>query len=269
MHPFDIAQEFIDICARDREPAALKAAFGRAIQALGFRHFACCSHVDPLDPPAGAVVLLDYPPQWVELFSARRLDRVDPVFRFADRAAIPFSWDEPAFLATLDTAQRAILAEARAMGLDRGYTIPIHAPLTLAASCSLVPDSDRIDRAAYGMAHLMASYLHEALAPLVAAHLNSRYLSKRERECLELAAQGKSDWAIGQILGIGERTARTYIERTKRRFRVASRTQAVVQALFHHSISFGDVLRADGAATRPEGRAPDPDSGKEGTRPRV
>jgi len=247
MHPFDIAQEFIDICERDREPVPLKAAFSRATQVLGFRHFACCSHVDPLDPPAGAVVALDYPSEWVEFFSERRLDRIDPVFRFADCTAVPFAWEEPAFLATLGRKQRAILDAARAMGLDRGYTIPIHAPLAFPASCSLVPDSDRIGRGAYRTAHLMAAYLHGALAPPVDAYLNGGNLSKRERECLELAAQGKSDWAIGRILGIGERTAHKYIERAKRRFGVTSRTQAIVRALFHHSISFGDILHANGA----------------------
>lgn len=248
MHPFDIAQGFIDVCERDPAPATLEAAFGAAIHALGFRHFACCTHGDPLRPQAGGVVALDYPKDWVALYSARRFDRVDPVFRQADRATRPFFWDDPEFRTSLDGAAGALMDEAAAAGIVNGYTIPLHAPAALPASCTLLPDSRRIDRASFHAVHLMAGYLHEAL--LQAAPRPARRLSRRERECLELAARGKSDWVIGQILGISERTAHKYIERAKRRYGVTSRTQAIVQALFSHGISFGDVLRADGVSER-------------------
>ena len=243
MHPFDIAQGFLDICERDPAPAILNSAFGEAIRELGFRHFACCSHVDPLRPPEGAVVTHDYPPEWVALYSERRLHRIDPVFRHADRSARPFFWNDPAFRATLDATEVALMDEAAAAGIADGYTIPLHAPAALPASCTLLPDSRCIDRASYHVVHLMASYLHEALARASPRPVSA--LSRRERECLELAAQGKSDWVIGQILGISGRTAHNHLEFAKRRLGVASRTQAVVVALFAHLISFGDVLRVD------------------------
>jgi len=250
MHPFDVAQGFLDICERAPAPDTLQGAFSQTIRALGFRHFACCSHVDPLRPPAGAVVALDYPSDWVALYSERRLDRTDPVFRHAGRSARPFFWDDPRFRASLDRRERRLMDEAHAAGITDGYTIPIHAPAALPASCSLLPDSRRIDRASHHAVHLMAAYLHETLAP--ARSRSVPHLTLRERECLELAAQGKSDWAIGQILGIGERTAHKHIERSKRRFGVASRTQAIVEALFSHCISFGDVLRGDFTRQRRE-----------------
>lgn len=243
MQPFDIAQGFIEGGERSEGPDMLKRAFGKAMQTLGFKHYACCSHVDPLNPPAGAVVLHDYPPKWVELFSRHGLHHIDPAFQYAGRMAVPFFWDDPAFLAGLDPTQRAVLAEAHAAGLKCGYTIPIHAPGVLPASCTVIPDYGPIDAMSYNAAHLMAVYLHAAAAgsgrPI---ECHSR-LSPRERQCLELAAQGKSDWVIGRVLGISERTAHNHLERAKRRLGVASRTQAVVEALFAHLISFGDVLR--------------------------
>jgi LuxR family quorum-sensing system transcriptional regulator CciR len=64
-------------------------------------------------------------------------------------------------------------------------------------------------------------------------------------------AQGKSDWTIGRVLGLGESTVHYHIEQLKRRLRVATRPQAVVQALMNGQISFGDVLRrADANTTR-------------------
>jgi len=245
MRPFDIAQGFIDECERSQELAILSSLFGQAIRQLGFRHFACLSHVDPLHPPAGSIVLLDYPRDWVDLFSQRQLERIDPVFVYADRSARPFHWSDPAFVQSLDARQCAILGAAAGLGLRDGYTIPLHAPGALPASCSLVPDCDRLDRATYRLAHLMAAYLHQAGMPRQLSR-SAHGLTARERQCLELAAQGKSDWVIAQILGIGERTAHKHIEHAKRRLGVASRTQAIIQALFSHAISFGDVLRVTG-----------------------
>jgi LuxR family quorum sensing-dependent transcriptional regulator len=41
---------------------------------------------------------------------------------------------------------------------------------------------------------------------------------------------GKSDWEIGEILTISDRTAHNHIEAAKRLLEVGTRTQAVVQA---------------------------------------
>ena len=57
-----------------------------------------------------------------------------------------------------------------------------------------------------------------------------------------LAAQGKSDWHIGQLLGLSSDTAHQHIETAKRRYGVASRTQLVVRALFDQQITFADTL---------------------------
>jgi DNA-binding CsgD family transcriptional regulator len=69
-------------------------------------------------------------------------------------------------------------------------------------------------------------------------------MTRRERQCLELAAQGKSDWVAGRILGISERTVHNHIEHAKRRLGVATRVQAIVHALVSRQIAFGDVIRS-------------------------
>lgn len=63
----------------------------------------------------------------------------------------------------------------------------------------------------------------------------------RERECLVFVAQGKSDWAISQILGISESAVNRTIERAKKRLGVASRTQAIVRALHTGEISLYEI----------------------------
>jgi DNA-binding CsgD family transcriptional regulator len=99
----------------------------------------------------------------------------------------------------------------------------------------------------YFAAQLMACYMYVAAARRLNAQrpLQSPRLSARERECLELAAHGKSDWAAGMLLGISERTVHNHIESAKRRLGVATRVQAIVRALTTGQISLGDVVRAD------------------------
>jgi DNA-binding CsgD family transcriptional regulator len=56
-------------------------------------------------------------------------------------------------------------------------------------------------------------------------------LSRRERECLQWMAAGKTDWETGQILSLSEKTVNVYIERAKSKFNVKTRTQAVALAV--------------------------------------
>jgi DNA-binding NarL/FixJ family response regulator len=68
----------------------------------------------------------------------------------------------------------------------------------------------------------------------VSPHGRSRpLLSPREREVLSLLAQGCSNAAIADALGIGRRTAETHVAHILGKFGVASRTAALAYASRH------------------------------------
>ncbi|MEV4011845.1 response regulator transcription factor [Nonomuraea angiospora] len=74
------------------------------------------------------------------------------------------------------------------------------------------------------------------LSPSVAARLAGRrpavpVLSEREREVLELVAQGLTNGEIGRRLFIGEATVKTYLLRVYGKLGVSDRTSAVLTAL--------------------------------------
>jgi len=252
MEPFDLAQAFIEQGRQSQSSEALALVFQEVLGRLGFRHFACCSHVDPLRPPRAAVMLHNYPMPWVRAYSERKLVDIDPVFRHAERTLLPFSWDAPELRARLTASQREMFAEAASQGLAHGYTIPIHAPWlpgAFHASCSVVPDSPSIGTRSYFAVELMTTYLYDAATRKRGVDFNDQPqnpLSRRERQCLELVAQGKSNWTIGEILGISEHTVHRHIESAKQRLGVATRIQAVIGAAQGHQISIGDVVRAHG-----------------------
>ena len=250
MNQLDLAQDFIERCDRGTPAGELAAAFERVLAQCGFRFFCCCSHVDLLRPPRGAVVLHNYPAQWVRAFSELDFYYVDPVFHYANRSLTPFFWDAEEFRAELTAPQLEIMEEARRFGIEHGYTVPIHAPRSLGtfrASCSAVPDATPVAAESYLAVQLMACYMYSALsaeAEQKPGNSAPRGLTRRERQCLELAAQGKSDWVAGRILGISERTVHNHIEHAKRRLGVATRVQAIVHALVSRQIAFGDVIRS-------------------------
>jgi DNA-binding CsgD family transcriptional regulator len=250
MEPFDLAQDFIESTTASGDPKEVASRFVRVVERLGFEHFACCSHVDPLNPPTGAVLLHNYPREWQCEFYERGFYRIDPVLQYAEQTLIPFHWNDPAFLRTIDEQQRSILMRARECGLHHGFTVPIHLPWRPAlskASCSIVADSPRVAPESYQVIHLISLYLYNAIshhAPFT-PRVTQSSLRDRERQCLELVAQGKSDWIIGQLLNISEHTVHRHIETAKRRLGVSTRVQAILRAIDQRQLSFGDVIRSD------------------------
>lgn len=254
MDPADLTQSFVERCERSAPASELAASFQDAVEQMGFRYFACCSHVNPSNPPRHAVVLHNYPDAWARSFAERRLYENDPVFLRAEVTTLPFFWDAPKFRAALTALHAQILREAAEVGLAHGHTVPIHlswAADALRASCSVVPDSSRISMRAYRDVQVMATYLYASIGyrkdlqtVRESALRNGPILSVRERQCLELAAYGKSDWAISQILKISEHTVHKHVEAAKRRLGATTRTQAVVYAVQRREISLGDVVKA-------------------------
>lgn len=55
-------------------------------------------------------------------------------------------------------------------------------------------------------------------------------LTAREKSCLHWAAQGKTSWEIGSILGITERTANFHIANVCAKFNVYTRQAAITIA---------------------------------------
>ncbi|TIM27261.1 MAG: helix-turn-helix transcriptional regulator, partial [Mesorhizobium sp.] len=62
-------------------------------------------------------------------------------------------------------------------------------------------------------------------------------LTPRERECMQWAAVGKSEWEISQILGISEHTSEKHLLNAKSKLGAVNRVQAVAEAIRRGYIS--------------------------------
>jgi DNA-binding NarL/FixJ family response regulator len=68
--------------------------------------------------------------------------------------------------------------------------------------------------------------------------INSEPLTQREAEVLYLLCRGEGTKEIMKILNLSEATVENYVHSILAKLRVASRTQAVLYALFHRIIDF-------------------------------
>jgi LuxR family transcriptional regulator, quorum-sensing system regulator CciR len=233
----------------------LKTLLSAAAEGLGFKYVALVHHVHFTTPEAAsrAVQVVDYPEAWHTVVAARGYFIDDPVLAACQRSAAAFLWSDLPAVLSLSARQTEILEAAATCGLAEGFTVPINVPGEFIGSCSFgVATGQSLARQALPAAQYIGCFAFEAARRIqererlrgeISRPQARPRLTSRQFDCVVLAAQGRSDWHIGQLLGISQDTVHQHIETAKRRFGVASRTELVVRALFDSQITFGDVLR--------------------------
>ncbi|MCW3835017.1 autoinducer binding domain-containing protein [Sphingomonas canadensis] len=240
-----VAAEFVAAGHSVESAGDLDALLGAAAGALGFGFHALVQHGRPARAPEPQLALLDYPASWQERFDAEGLYRFDPVQCACRSQLVGFAWAEIPAIVRLTPRQQRVLEESRRHGIGDGFTVPIHLPGERAASCSFATRGG----ASLPQRNLMAAQLLGQFGYEVGRRIGRASaaahepLSPRQRECVLLVAQGKSDWEIAQILGLSEETVTKYLNAARARFDVSRRTQLAVVALHEGEIGFEEVLR--------------------------
>jgi LuxR family quorum-sensing system transcriptional regulator CciR len=183
----------------------------------------------------------------------------DAVLAAASQGFAPFLWSDIPRLVTLTPGQRAFLRAAELAGLGAAVTVPVHRVRgnrdrgsLFAGCCTFLMRQDHpLPLGSLAEAHYVGALAFDAAESLRRAQALSQpapldeapHLTPRQRDCVVLVAQGKSDWEIGQVLGISESTVHKHIEDAKRRFGVSTRIQLVVRSLFDARMTFADVMK--------------------------
>jgi LuxR family transcriptional regulator, activator of conjugal transfer of Ti plasmids len=225
-------QNFVDdlLGAMGRE--ALRDAMANAAAALDLSCFAYLSI--PHKAGSAPQLISTYPSDWTTYYLQNRYERVDPVIIQALGSPEPFEWGLGIGSTPPSELQRELLEEAGRFGIRYGFTVTIHnnqgpiAAVTFAAD-ERRPQFERCIKEHARVLQLMTMYFH--------AHVNRKLisdrivdgdiLSPREFECLDWAAQGKSAWEIGRILGISQHTVAAYLGNAKAKLGVRTTVQAV------------------------------------------
>lgn len=226
----------------------LYAMLADATRSMGFHHFALIDHSSLINGSTGLVRIHNYPESWVSEFLVSGYAMDDPIHLASRRTNTGFEWSELNKFIEVKRRHRQILSRSRDHGLGGGFTIPANVPGEPSASCSFVVRAGtnlpiaRLDCAELIGAHALRAA--SRLRQFRPVPLRPK-LSRREIECLRLAALGKTDWEISTILGISFDTARQYVKRARAAYNVVSRIQLVVHGLRDGWISFDEVIPPD------------------------
>ena len=240
-----IVQDFAHASRTARDVAQLRGLLRDGVWALGFHYFL-------LQGAMGQVWLGDLPPQW----GAAPAPSGDAVLTTAAQSYAPFLWSDISRLIPLTPAQSAFMDAAHAAGVGAAVTVPIHRARdadqggsysVFAGCCSFMMKTGvPLPLSSLAAAHYVGALAFDAAENLrrvqTAVAPRGPHLTPRQRDCVVLVAQGKSDWEIGQLLGISESTVHKHIEDAKRRFAVSTRIQLVVRSLFDARLTFADVM---------------------------
>lgn len=204
---------------------------------FGISYFVFASAVRNTEDFKRGIIAARLHPQWAKLFFTQQDADTNPLLAGTLCNSEPLFWHEIKLKARSVSAAAVthmirIYRDARSFGLNNGLCVPVYYPgkgLILAhfVGARIIPTpATRVS------VHAMALYTCNRLMRLCERDQpKASLLTAREADCLAWAAQGKTDWEIGEILGISENTVHWYIENIKRKLGVTTRIQAVVSAI--------------------------------------
>jgi LuxR family quorum sensing-dependent transcriptional regulator len=160
------------------------------------------------------------PPGWVANYSSEGYKQCDPLARRNRTEQTAFSWERGEWEGVIDSGERRWRDDNIASGVWNGLTIPDYSGgrLKIITLCGTAPDLHPHDRIAL---HIAGFEMMQRVRELGVGPPDAKLppLSPRERECLKWVAAGKTDWEIGEILSLSEKTVNIYVERAKHSWR--------------------------------------------------
>lgn len=174
----------------------------------------------------------------------------DPTFDYARHYSVAILWDVLAankFIGVDSKKVARFLKEAHASGIEKCLSVPVHG---LGPVCAMLTLASRNSKHGLGEwqvdaeATLLAMYVHQTASTLIEKPITYPALTTRELECLRWAAEGKGAWDIASLLGITERTVFFHLTNACTKLGVATRQQAVAQALVMGLLTAEDKSRS-------------------------
>jgi DNA-binding CsgD family transcriptional regulator len=200
---------------------------------FGFDHLTVLKRTDDLPLRiTKAIVHIDAPKGFAEEFDREGFGPDHPLITRALQRLEPFSTAET-HVTHLTPSQRRVLQRVSvSLNVRDGWTFPIEEKGVVKGIVMLGGLKPDMSPMPCSLLHLASHTAFTRVADLaMGAAGRPHNLTNREVECLHWVAAGKTDLEIAVILSISARTARFHIENAKRKLRVATRVQAVAEAL--------------------------------------
>lgn len=226
--------------------------FADALAPFGYPFFACVRYGSPGQPVSPRLLFGRASPDWYARYTSEQLFFDDPTIGTVFARARPFSWSDVS-AEPLAPRRRRVFEDAARAGLHGGFIVPVTGPYGDVVSILMTSDSatESDARARAVLTALATVYATIGNSFLEASHdePTASPLTRRECECLSWAAQGKTDWEIGRVVGIAPRTVGLHLDNARAKIGAATRAQAVIEA-WRHGMLLGWGERADYGKSR-------------------
>lgn len=218
------------------------------VTGLGFDGFtyAMTSDAGPTRRDTRCFVWSTLSSDWVARYDERGYVEFDPAVTRSWNRSVPLVWDSADY--ERDPRCSAYLADARRFGIASGVSISFrdrdHGRIYVALNSPVSPVRHARECAIaqrLGDIVLLALAFHECFMTHLVDHEPTqpnraparRALSRREAQCLELAAKGMTSVDIGIKLGIRPRTANFHFQNIAEKLHALNRNEAIALAIGH------------------------------------
>ncbi len=229
MVDFNFVMHYIDEIRNITEIDVLADHFTKTIKILGFSQHVSSSVVDLAEMPENSFLLSRYPDAWLERYVDQNYYDFDDVIKTAFNQTRPYIWKDE----NRDLKNQQIFSESGEFGIIHGITIPIFVEGYYPTTVNIAGDIAKIPEENFHALHLISIHYHDLILKILTRNKEDHKkvtLTKRQRECLQWAAAGKSYNDIGDILSISTRTVQFHISNTMKVFGVATHEQAIAKA---------------------------------------
>jgi LuxR family quorum sensing-dependent transcriptional regulator len=233
---FERALAFLDKCTTVDDLKALIEEFHLTIAAFGFGSCACGAWIGVGKGRSYRFFFNSWPPEWVEIYTRGGFFTDDPFVQESHRRMENYLWTETEAEQSLTPRGRDIYEAGRAFGWKEVMGIPVHGPadyqgFVSVATMELVSLHAR-DRL---FLEMIAHAIHNRCRREIGFGMSSELprMTAREIECMKWVAVGKTNWEVGQVLGISSSTVHFHVERVKKKLNKNTRTEAVATLVLH------------------------------------
>lgn len=179
-----------------------------------------------------AIIIGNYPPDWVKLYESSAMYRQDPIINYSSLTSTAFFWKEAV---ADDSCSHRIFDLSSHYGIEQGFTVPLHEPGCAFGSMHFATSRDNAEFQTIIHNHSCllstVSYMAHQFRPSFARKEPYRRLSVREVECLHWVAMGKTYGEIAITLGITERTVKYHAHNIMVKMEAVNIKQAMTKAL--------------------------------------
>ncbi len=179
------------------------------------------------------LLISNYNPGWTAHYVARGYHLFDPVIRKSFRCAHAFGWGPDFVRPDSPPAVRRFFYEAADFGISYGHTFPSGQWRSCQAAMTFATDRRRREYQSCIRQHaealqIISLIFHAEVQNMrdPSTPIDGVSFSRRQLQCLEWAARGKSVGEVAQLLGIRRPTAKYHLDQAKAKLGVKTNLEA-------------------------------------------